>query len=62
MDVVIINSTCTNMVQWTSMMTTHVVMMATQEKAQSYVERAPSNDFIPFDIETYGCPFILIHI
>jgi hypothetical protein len=50
------------MVQWTSMMTTHVVMMATQEKAQSYVERAPSNDFIPFDIETYGCPFILIHI
>jgi hypothetical protein len=29
--------------------------MATQEKTMSYAEQAPSDDFIPFVIETYGC-------
>jgi len=30
-------------------------MLAAQEKTQSYVERTPSDDFIPFVIEMYGC-------
>jgi hypothetical protein len=55
MDVVIVNSTCTNMVQWTLIMTTHVMMMTAHEKTWSYVERALGNDFIPLVIEMYGC-------
>jgi len=55
MDIVIADSICTNMVQQTSMMTTHVVMMVVHEKTRSYTEQAPSNDFIPLAIETYGC-------
>jgi hypothetical protein len=30
-------------------------MMVVQEKTQSYVKQAPSDDFIPFTIETYEC-------
>jgi hypothetical protein len=36
-------------------MTTHAMMMATQEKTRSYIEQTPSDDFIPLVIETYGC-------
>jgi hypothetical protein len=43
------------MVQRTSTMTTHATTMVAQEKTQSYAKWAPSNDFIPFTIETYGC-------
>jgi hypothetical protein len=55
MDIVIAYSTHINMKQRTSTTTTHVVMMTTQEKTQSYIERIPSNDFIPLAMETYGC-------
>jgi len=55
MDIIIVDSTHTNMVQWTLTTTTHVVMMATQEKTWSYIERALGNDFIPFVIKTYRC-------
>jgi hypothetical protein len=33
----------------------HVMMMATQEKKRSYIERALGDDFIPLVIEMYGC-------
>jgi hypothetical protein len=36
-------------------MTTHAMMMATQEKTLSYIEQTPSDDFIPLAIEMYGC-------
>jgi hypothetical protein len=55
MDIVIADLIHTDMVQWTSMMTSHVAMMVVQEKTWSYVKRTPSDDFIPFDIERYGC-------
>jgi len=29
--------------------------MVAQEKAWSYAKQTPSNDFIPFIIEMYGC-------
>jgi hypothetical protein len=35
------------MVQQTLMMTTHVAMMAAQEKTTSYVKQTLGNDFIP---------------
>jgi hypothetical protein len=37
------------------MMTTHAMMMTTQEKTHSYIEQTPSDEFIPLAIETYGC-------
>jgi hypothetical protein len=37
------------------MMITHVVMMVVEEKTWSYVEQTLGDDFIPLDIETYGC-------
>jgi hypothetical protein len=37
MDIVIVDSTHTNMVQQ-ALTTSHVVMMATQKKTQSYIE------------------------
>jgi hypothetical protein len=50
------------MVQRTSMTTTHAMIMATYEKAQSYVEWALGDDFIPLVIEMYGfLIFVLIH-
>jgi hypothetical protein len=55
MDLVIVNPTLTNMVQWTSTMTRHATMMAIQEKTRSYTEQTPSNDFILLAIKTYGC-------
>jgi hypothetical protein len=36
-------------------MTTHTMMMITQKKTQSYIERTLGNDFIPLVIETYRC-------
>jgi hypothetical protein len=38
MDIVIVDPTHTNMVQWASTMTTHATMMVAQEKTQSYVK------------------------
>jgi hypothetical protein len=55
MDLVITNSIRTNMVQRTSMTTTHATTMVAQEKTRSYIEQTPNDDFIPLDIETYGC-------
>jgi hypothetical protein len=53
MDIVIVDSTCTNSMQCVSMTTLHAI--AAQDKAQSYTEQAPKNDFIPFAIKTYDC-------
>jgi len=33
----------------------HATIVAVQDKAQSYIEQAPWNDFIPLAIETYNC-------
>jgi hypothetical protein len=55
MDIIVVDSTCINMMQQVSTMTTHVMMMVVQEKTRSYVEQTQGNDFIPFSIETYGC-------
>jgi hypothetical protein len=52
-DIIIVNPTCTNLVQHALMMTMHVTTIATQNKAQSYTQRAPIDDFIPLVIETY---------
>jgi hypothetical protein len=62
MDIVIVDLTCANMVQRALMTTTHVMIMAIYKKAQSYVERALGDDFIPFAIKMYGFfIFVLIH-
>jgi hypothetical protein len=45
----------TNMVQWTSTTTTHVVMMATLKQTRSYNEWTLGDDFIPLTIKTCGC-------
>jgi hypothetical protein len=60
MDVMIVDSTRTNMVQRALMTTTHVTMMVAREKKRSYIkrplfERTPGNDFIPLVIEMFGC-------
>jgi hypothetical protein len=55
MDIVIADLTHTNMVQQILTMMTNAMMMVVQEMTQSYVERAPSDNFIPFAIEMYGC-------
>ncbi len=55
MDVVIIDSTRTDMVQQTSTMMTRVMIMVVQEKTRSYNERALDNDSIPLVIEMCGC-------
>jgi hypothetical protein len=55
MDVIIIDSIRTYMVQQTFTMITHAMMMAVQEKTQSYAERTPCDDFIPLAIETCEC-------
>jgi hypothetical protein len=54
MDIIIIDPTRIDMVQQTST-TTRVMTMVAQENTRSYIEQAPSDDFIPFVIETYGC-------
>jgi hypothetical protein len=58
MNVVIADLIRTNMVQWTSTMTSHVTMMDVQEKTCSYVERTLGNDIIPLAIEMYECFFL----
>jgi hypothetical protein len=55
MDIIIIDQTCTDMVQWTSTTTTHESMMAIKKKTQSYVEQTLGDDFTPLVIEMYGC-------
>jgi len=57
MDIVIVDPTHTNMVQQAST-TSHVVMMATQKKTQSYIEWTLGNDFIPLALMHMGV-FIL---
>ncbi len=54
-NIIIINLTCTNLAQRASMMTAHVIIVATQDKAQSYTPQVPGDDFIPLAIETYDC-------
>jgi len=54
MDIAITNLIHTNMVEWTSMTITHVMMITTQEKTQSYTEQTPRNDFIPLAIQMYA--------
>jgi hypothetical protein len=54
MDVVIIDSIHSYMVQQTLTTTTDAMMMAVQEKTQSYTERALRDDFIPLAMETCG--------
>jgi len=54
-NVVIINATCTNLVQRVSTMTMHAKIVATQDKVRSYTKWMLRNDFIPLAIETYGC-------
>jgi hypothetical protein len=61
MDVVIVDSTRTNMVQRT-LTTTHAKMMAVQEKTQSYVERTLNDTFTPLLLRCMGVfIFVLIH-
>ncbi len=60
MDIVIVDSTHTNMVQQ-ALTTSHVVMMATQKKTQSYIEWALGDDFIPLALMHMGV-FILVLI
>ncbi len=55
MDIVVVDSTRIDMVQQALMTTTHAMMIVVQEKTWSYTEWAPSDDFIPLAIETYGC-------
>ncbi len=52
---VITNSTRIDLVQCALIMTTHVMTIATQDKAWSYIEQMPWIDFIPLTIETYNC-------
>jgi hypothetical protein len=56
MDVIITNPTHTNSVQHASMTTSHATTIAAQNEAQSYTEQMLKIDFIPFAIETQGCP------
>jgi hypothetical protein len=55
MNVIIVDLTHTDMVQRTSIMTTHVMMLVVQDKNTTYVKRALGDDFIPLAIEMYGC-------
>jgi hypothetical protein len=53
--IIIINPTCTNLVQCASTMIAHVATVATQDNARSYTQQVQGNDFIPLTIETYDC-------
>ncbi len=55
MDIIIDDSIHIDMVQQTSMMTTHAVMMVVQEKTRPYVKQTLGDDFIRLAIETHGC-------
>jgi len=54
-NIVIANPTHTNLVQHNSITTAHAGTVATQDKARSYTEWTPRNDFIPLAMETYNC-------
>jgi hypothetical protein len=45
--------TCTDLVQCASTMIVHVTTIVVQDKAWSYAERMPRDDFISFVIEIY---------
>jgi hypothetical protein len=52
MNVVIANSTYSNLVQHVSTMIMHAIIVAAQNKAQSYIKQVPRDDFIPLAIKT----------
>jgi hypothetical protein len=52
---VIVDPTPIYLVQCVLMTTSHVAIIATQDKAQSYIKRTPREDFIPLATETYNC-------
>ncbi len=54
MNIVIIDLTCTKLVQRALMMTMHVVIVVVH-KARSYTEQMIKDDFIPLALETYDC-------
>jgi hypothetical protein len=54
-DVVIVDLIHINLVQYALTTIMHATIIAAQNKAQSYTEQTPGDDFIPFAIETYGC-------
>jgi hypothetical protein len=54
-DVFIVNSTRIDLVQHASTMTMHVMIVAAQNKAQSYTKQVLGNDFIPLAVKTYSC-------
>jgi hypothetical protein len=54
-DVVIADLTHIDLVQHASTVISHVTIVAAQDKAQSYIEQRPRDDFIPLAIETYSC-------
>jgi hypothetical protein len=54
-NVIIINSTHTNLIQHALTMTEHVTIVVVQKKAQSYTKARAKRWFIPFVIKTYGC-------
>jgi len=53
-NVVIADLIHTNSVQHV-MMTMHASRVVAQDKARSYIERMPGDDFIPLAIKTHGC-------
>ncbi len=59
-NVVIVDSTHTNLVQRVSMTTLHATIVATKYKARSYSKWTPGDDFIPFAIETPSSNFYFL--
>jgi hypothetical protein len=53
MDVIIVDSTCINIVQRASTITTHAMMIVVQKMTRPYVELATGDDFISLAIEMY---------
>jgi hypothetical protein len=54
-NVIIINSTRTNLIQCALTMIEHVTIVVVQKKAQSYTKAKAKRWFIPLVIKTYGC-------
>jgi hypothetical protein len=53
-NIIIVDSTYLNMVQCVVSTTTHVMIVASQKKTRSYIERTSKDTFIPLAIKTYG--------
>jgi hypothetical protein len=54
-NIVIVDSTYTNLVQHASTMIVHATIVVVQNKAQSYIKQMLIDDFIPLAIKTYCC-------